>query len=189
MDLPRLRASNGWEQVMQKSHVGGAGMQRCVPSSGSGQGSCLSPCLCVGMQQCSGSRLGLLEEDGFIPVLTDTCYPWQSKGMFTLPTFPGRELCFLWGWWRQPWCWAAEAPSKPWMALWDLLSAALGLLTVPMAWLEHGAGSGTTATWAGTAALWAPFCPWRVCEAPESLMCKHDEVPEQPSERGLGTSE
>lgn len=57
------------------------------------------------------------------------------------------------------------AEQLPAQALADCLgspSSALELLTLPMAWLEHRAGRGArlaTATWAGTAALWAPFCP------------------------------
>lgn len=66
---------------------------------GLGGCSCLNPCVSVGMQQCSGSgsRVGLFEEDRLVPMLTDTCYPKQSKGMLTLPTLHGRELCFLQG--------------------------------------------------------------------------------------------
>lgn len=85
---------------------------------------------------------------------------WVRQGMLTLPTLHGRELCFSEG--DEGSRGAEQLPAQALAGCLGSPSSALELLTLPMAWLEHRAGRGArlaTATWAGTAALWAPFCP------------------------------
>lgn len=128
-------------------------------------------------------------------LLSDPCYPKQSKRMLTLPTLHGRELCFFprvmkaavvlssRGFQHKLFGSLGSPSSCPGAA-----RTAHGVAAARA--VELGEGPGWPRS-PGLAQLPCghPSVPWRVCGTPESPICSHDELPEQPSERGMGTSE
>lgn len=97
-----------------------------------------------------------------------------------------------------------KLPVQAWPALWEFLPATQWFLVLPVRLAAvRGAGGGAGEA-ARPSALTRPVCtctglaqlppghpsvPQRVYRTPESQICRHHEVPTQPSDRGLGTSE